>query len=176
MFGVDSDLLNKITEVPQDHSKDVIGGIVFVRRNRQIQRREHFMKSRIILISTMVLLALASAMAADVTGKWIATAPGAQGQGDSSITLIFKVDGNNVTGTLNNTQMPGEVAISEGKISGDDISFSLMRKIGETEMKIVWKGKISENEIKFTREAQGGMAGGPGGEAPAPAIIAKRAN
>jgi hypothetical protein len=130
------------------------------------------MKSKIILVGTMVLLALASAMAADVTGKWIATIPGAQGQGDANVTLVFKADGNNLTGTLNNSQMPGEVAISEGKISGDNISFSLMRKIGETDMKIVWKGKISGNEIKFTREAQGGAGGG----APAPEIIAKRAS
>jgi hypothetical protein len=130
------------------------------------------MMSKIILVGTMVLLALASAMAADVTGKWTATIPGAQGQGEASVTLVFKADGNNLTGTLNNSQMPGEVAISEGKISGDDISFSIMRKIGETDMKIAWKGKISGNEIKFTREAQGGAGGG----APSPEIIAKRAN
>jgi hypothetical protein len=137
-------------------------------------KEKHLMMSKIISISFIVLLALASAMAADVTGKWTATIPG--GQGDSTVTLVFKADGNNLTGTLNNTQMPGEVAISEGKISGDNISFSLMRKIGETEMKIVWKGKIAGNEIKFTRETQGGAAGGPGGGAPAPEIIAKRAN
>jgi opacity protein-like surface antigen len=136
------------------------------------RRRKYLMKKQIVLIGAMVLLALASAMAADVTGKWIATVPGGQGQGESSVTLIFKVDGNSVTGTLNNTQMPGEVAINEGKLDGDNISFSLMRKIGENEMKIVWKGKVSGNEIKFTREAQGGAGGG----APTPEIIAKKAN
>jgi hypothetical protein len=133
------------------------------------------MKGKIFLIGVMVLLVLASAWAADVTGKWTATIPGAQGQGDSTVTLVFKADGNKLTGTLDNTQMPGEIAISEGKINGDDISFAIMRKMGETEMKIVWKGKISGNEIKFVRETQGGM-GGPGGGAPSPTIIAKKAN
>ncbi len=134
------------------------------------------MRGKLISITAVVLLACASAWAADVTGKWIAKAPGAQGQGDSEIVLVFKVDGEKLTGTLNNSQMPGDVVINEGKISGDDISFSLMRKMGETEMKVVWKGKISGDEIKFTRAAQGGMAGGGGGGAPtAQEIIAKRA-
>jgi hypothetical protein len=141
------------------------------------RRRGYFMKSKIISIGAVVLFALTSAWAADVTGKWIAHAPGGQGQGDSEITLVFKVDGNSLTGTLNNSLMPGDVSINEGKVNGDDISFSLMRKFGESEMKVVWKGKISGDEIKFTREAQGGMAGGPGGGAGAAAteIIAKRA-
>jgi hypothetical protein len=135
------------------------------------------MKGKFISTAAIVLLALTSAWAAEVTGKWIAHAPGGQGQGDSEITLVFKVDGDNLTGTLNNSLMPGDVAINEGKISGDDISFSLIRKFGENEMKVVWKGKLSGDEIKFTREAQGGMAGGPGGGGGAPPteIIAKRA-
>jgi hypothetical protein len=147
------------------------------RRDDIYRRRKHFMKGKIISIGAVVLLALASAWAADVTGKWIAHAPGAQGQGDSEITLVFKVDGENLTGTLNNSLMPGDVVLNEGKLSGDDISFSLVRKFGENEMKIVWTGKISGDEIKFTRVAQGGMAGGPGGGGGAPPteIIAKRA-
>ncbi|HTY61802.1 MAG TPA: hypothetical protein VMG30_06050 [Acidobacteriota bacterium] len=133
------------------------------------------MKAKVISIAAIVLLALASAWAADVTGKWIAHVAGAQGQGDSDITLIFKADGDNLTGTLNNSMMPGDVAIEEGKINGDDISFSIKRKFGESEMKIVWKGKVSGDEIKFTRATEGGMAGGPGGGAAAsPEIIAKR--
>src|SRR5512135_2249870 len=118
------------------------------------------MSSKIFSISAMVLLTLAAAWAADVTGKWVAKVPGAQGQGDSEITLVLKADGDKLSGTLNNSLMPGDVAIDEGKISGDDVSFSLMRKMGETEMKVVWKGKISGDEIRFTRAAQGGMAGG----------------
>lgn len=136
------------------------------------------MKGKIISIAVVVLLALTSAWAADVAGKWIAKAPGGQGGGESEITLVFNVDGEKLTGTLNNSQMPGDVVINDGKISGDDISFSLMRKMGEMEMKVVWKGKISGDEIKFTRGTEGGMAGGPGGGGGAAAsteIIAKRA-
>jgi hypothetical protein len=141
------------------------------------KRRKHFMKSKLFAIGAIVLLALASAWAADITGKWIAHVPASQGMGESDITLVFKVDGDKLTGTLNNSLMPGDVAINEGRIGADDISFSLSRKFGENELKVVWKGKVSGNEIRFTREVQGGTPGGSEGNfRPSTEIIAKRAN
>jgi len=133
-----------------------------------------------LLIGALILTVfVVSAWAADVAGKWIAEAPG--GQGTAEITLIFKVAGTTLTGTLDNSQMPGAIEIN-GEIKGDDISFHLLRKFGENEMKIVWKGKVVGDEIHFTREIEGGMTGGgPGGGggagegAAAPEIIAKRA-
>jgi len=121
------------------------------------------MKIKIYAITFFALLVLmASAFAADFAGKWIARA------GDVDITLTFKVDGNTLTGTVDNPQA-GPTDIKEGKIDGDTISFIVVRKMGETEMKISWKGKASGEEIKFTREAIGGQGGG------AMEIIAKRA-
>ena len=136
------------------------------------------MKNRIFSSGAVILLVLlASAWAADVTGKWIAK--GSTQQGDFQITLVFSVDGTKVTGTLDNSQMPGAIAINEGKLNGDEISFFILRKMGESEMKVVWKGKIAGDEIRFTRGVEGGMMGGPGGGAgdgaPAEEIIAKRA-
>lgn len=116
----------------------------------------------------MVLMALTSAWAADVTGKWVAHVPGAQGQPDSDITLVFKVDGDKLTGTINNSQTPGDVELNEGKINGDEVSFSLIRKFGDTGFKVIWKGKISGDEIKFTRATDGF----PGGDTE---IVARRA-
>ena len=112
----------------------------------------------------VLLTLLATAWAADVAGKWTAEAQGA------TITLTFKVDGNNLTGTVDNSQA-GPTDIKDGKINGDDISFHVVRKMGESEIKIEWKGKIAGDEIKFKRQTQGGM-GGPGGGAEE--IIAKR--
>ena len=127
------------------------------------------LRHRIVPAGAIVLLALTSAWAADVAGKWTAHVPAAQGQGESDITLVFNVAGDTLTGTLNNSLVPGDVEIKEGKISGDEVSFSLMRNIGGTEMTVVWKGKISGDEIKFTRTAQGGPGGAP------TEIVAKRA-
>jgi hypothetical protein len=126
----------------------------------------HYMKNKILFIAAIAILGLSYAWSADVSGKWTAQAQGAD------ITLTLKADGAALTGTLNNSQS-GQVDIKDGKIEGDDISFYVVRKIGESEMKITWKGKVAGDEIKFKREVQGGM-GGPGGGA-AEEIVAKRA-
>ena len=141
------------------------------------------MKGKIFSFCVIALLALIStAWAADVNGKWIAKVAGTQGQEDSEIILTFKADGAKVTGTLNNSIMPGDVEIKEGKLEGDKISFSLNRNIAQRDMKVVWKGTVSGDKIKFTRGIEGGMGGqgggmgGQGGQAPAsPEIIANRA-
>ena len=127
------------------------------------------MTRRIISTGAFVVLTVTSAWAADVAGKWTARVPAAQGQAESEITLVFKVADDKLTGTLNNSVMAGDVEIKDGKVTGDEVSFSLMRNIGGTEMTVVWKGKISGDEIKFTRSAQGGAGGAP------TEIIAKRA-
>jgi autotransporter translocation and assembly factor TamB len=127
------------------------------------------MKTKHILVGAVVLLTLsACAWAADVAGKWATQAQGAE------ITLTFKVDGNTLTGTVDNSQA-GPADIKEGKINGDEISFAVVRKMGESEIKIMWKGKVAGDEIKFKREVQGGGGmGGPGGGGAAEEIVAKR--
>jgi len=129
------------------------------------------MKVRLFSAAVVCVLTAVPALAADVAGKWTGQVPAAQGQAESTITFVFKVDGENLTGTINNTQQPGDVELKEGKVTGDDITFSLTRNIGGTDMKGVWQGKIAGDEIKFTRSVAG--AGGPGGGA-ATEITAKR--
>ena len=121
------------------------------------------MKFKMLSIGAVVLVALlASAWAADVTGKWTAQVPGRQGATET--TFNFKVEGANLTGTVSGPQ--GDNPISDGKVSGDDISFTVKMSFGGNEIKMLYKGKVSGNEIKFTREREGGMTGAPGGGAP----------
>jgi hypothetical protein len=142
------------------------------------------MKTKVLLVGLVVLLALSVAYAADVTGKWVAETQGRNGP--TQTTFVFKVDGSTLTGTMQGA-MGDPAEISEGKVEGDNISFVVVRKFGENEMKMTWKGKVSGDEIKFTREFQmpaggfggpgGGGAGGGGGRGPGgppPEIIAKR--
>jgi hypothetical protein len=130
----------------------------------------HLMNKKIILLGLVILIMTAATLwAADITGKWKAQAQG------SDITLDFKVNGTTLTGTIENSQMPGPVEIKDGKIDGDNVSFTILRKFGETEMKIVWKGTVAGQEIKFKREVAGGGMGGPGGGA-AEEIVARRSN
>lgn len=119
------------------------------------------MKVKILLIGIAALLVLlASAWAADVNGKWVAQVQGRQGTVEN--TFNFKAEGTTLTGTVTTPQ--GESTISEGKVSGDEISFVVVRKRQDgSEMKMLYKGKVAGDEIKLTREFQGGMMGGPGG-------------
>jgi hypothetical protein len=108
----------------------------------------------------------ASAFAADVNGKWTAQMPGRQGN-TMEVTFNFKADGSTLTGTMSNPR--GEVPIQEGKIDGDNISFSQTFERGGNSMKILYKGKVSGDTIQFTRQRDGG-------EGQAQSFTAKRAN
>jgi hypothetical protein len=98
------------------------------------------------------LLAM-TAMAADISGKWTAEMPGRGGQTREQ-TFNFKVDGNTLTGTVSGRQ--GDVAISDGKIDGDQVSFTQTMEFNGNTMKMIYKGTISGDSIKFTRTREGG--------------------
>lgn len=132
------------------------------------------MRNKLFFISIAILLLLpASLCAADdevnIDGKWKCEAAGGQG-GNAKITLTFKVNGNEFTGTLDNDQV-GPAEMKEGKIEGKKVSFHLDRDIQGMKMKIKWVGNITgKDEIKFKREVEmegggfgGGMGGGQGG-------------
>jgi len=111
------------------------------------------MKMRIVgsLLAVLAVFAL-TALAADVSGKWVAQVPGRGGQ-TREVTFTFKVDGDKLTGTMS-TPM-GEREISEGKVSGDEISFSMVMSFGGNEVRMLYKGKVEGDQIKFTRQVEG---------------------
>jgi len=111
---------------------------------------------RISFLACLGLLGLlaVAASAADVTGKWAAEVAG-EGNQKMNITFNLKAEGDKVTGSVLMVLSgnSGEFGISEGKISGNQISF----KQAMDEMTILYKGTISDGEIKFTRERADGQ-------------------
>jgi enterochelin esterase-like enzyme len=95
-----------------------------------------------------------------IAGKWIVK------DGDSDLKFDFKVDGSRLTGTIENTRMPGAVEIKDGTIEGDNISFSYERKMGEQGFTMKWTGTLSGDELKLKRSLGGGMGGFGGGGMP----------
>jgi hypothetical protein len=87
------------------------------------------------------------AIAADIDGKWVAQVPGRDGQTREQ-TYTFKADGEKLTGTVGG--MRGDTPISDGKISGSDISFVVVRNFNGNEFRQEYKGKVSGNELKLT--------------------------
>ena len=105
-----------------------------------------------IACSVVLSLAFAGlAHAADVSGKW--TASFETQIGTQNYTYEFKVSGQNLTGTAKS--MSGETQIAEGKVVGDDITFVENLVFQDMPLRIVYKGKISGDEIKFTRDVAG---------------------
>jgi hypothetical protein len=90
--------------------------------------------------------------AADVTGKW-------KSEFDTQIghlkyTYELKADGEKLTGKafreLEGTKTTIEIV--EGKVKGDEVSFVEPIKVQDQEIRIEYKGKLSGDEIKFTRK------------------------
>jgi hypothetical protein len=106
---------------------------------------------------TLLLLAVFAftALAADVTGTWKGTAE--TPNGNIERTFVFKVDGSKLTGTTS-SQMFGESKIEEGKIEGDNLSFTVNVKYEGNEVKVNYTGKVNGNEMKLHVEADGGFS------------------
>lgn len=108
------------------------------------------MLKTIWIVCFAIAMLAVTAAAADVTGKWSGQVPS---RGEAMVaTFTFKVDGNKLTGTMTGPQ--GEVALQEGKVSGDQISFTTMGGSA----KILFQGTVAGNEIKMTRTREGGQA------------------
>ena len=107
-----------------------------------------------IALASLSLALAGSAWSADTTvaGKW-------QGEFDSQIgvqkyTYEFKVAGTNLTGRAIGIRDEGtnNVAITEGKIIKDEISFVEPLKFDDNDVRIEYTGKVSGDEIKLHRK------------------------
>ena len=108
---------------------------------------------RLLLALALLGASVSTVLAADVNGKWVAQMPGRNNQ-VMEVTLTLKADGEALTGAMSSPR--GETPIAEGKISGDDISFTQTMQFGENKVKLLYKGKVSGDEIRFTRQREGG--------------------
>ena len=97
-------------------------------------------------------LLVALAMAADISGKWTGDMPGRGGE-TASTTFTFKADGEKLTGTMTGPQ--GEIPLQEGKVAGNQISFSTTLDFGGNSVKIVYKGTLTGDQMKMSREREG---------------------
>ncbi len=94
-------------------------------------------------------LSAATALAADVTGTWTASAQ--TPNGDFQLTFTFKQDGANLTGTVLG---PGgdPIAISNGKVDGDKFTFD----VSFNGMTIHHDCTVSGDEIKMSTKTDSG--------------------
>ena len=108
------------------------------------------MKTRITLLT--LAIASISALAADITGTWKAEFETQRGL--QKYTFTLKQDGTNVTGkaSVETGDQKRDAEFKDGKVEGDTVTFVEPLKIQDNEINIAYTGKISGNEIKFTRK------------------------
>jgi len=109
----------------------------------------------LIKLAACAMLALAvTAQAEDkpnAAGTWTWTVPGRNGGADRKATLKLKVDGEQVTGTIATTGGQGgggDTAIADGKLKGEEISFTVTREFNGNKFVQKYNGKVSGDSIK----------------------------
>ena len=108
------------------------------------------MKTQSTLLALVALPCFA--FAADVTGTWKAEFETQRGL--QKYTFMLKQDGTSVTGKAS-AERDGEkreADLKEGKIEGDAVTFVEPLSIQGNDLRITYTGRISANEIKFTRK------------------------
>jgi len=108
------------------------------------------MTSRRVFLATLAFAAAAAVvLAADFNGAWTASIETQIGV--QNYTFTFKVDGEKLTGRAKSAFANADTEITEGVVKGDDISFVENLVYQGMPLRIVYKGKISGDEITFTR-------------------------
>jgi hypothetical protein len=74
--------------------------------------------------------------------------------GEAPVSLTLKADGATLTGTTTGPD-GSETKIADGKIDGNNLSFSVTFDFGGMPLTIGYKGVLAGNQIKFTLDVFG---------------------
>jgi len=86
----------------------------------------------------------------DPTGTWTWTTPGRNGGPDRKSTLKLKLEGDKLKGKLSSPRQGQvtETEITEGKVKGEEISFTVTREFNGNKFTQKYTGKLSADTIK----------------------------
>jgi hypothetical protein len=119
------------------------------------------MTKKLLFLATILLVGSLALMAADVSGKWTFEQPGRGGNPGRPVTITLKADGSTLTGTMPAGGRGGAgdpVAISDGKVDGNNVSFTVKREFNGNTMITKYEGTVNGDEmkLKITRNGQDG--------------------
>jgi hypothetical protein len=110
---------------------------------------------RLITRATQALACLAllvtmsvTAQAADVNGTWTWTTPARGNAPERTSILKLKTEGDKLTGTINGRQGQEDIKITDGKVTGDEVTFKVSRERNGNTFTQKYTGKISGDTIK----------------------------
>jgi hypothetical protein len=105
------------------------------------------------LVATLaLLLAAAPARAADVDGKWTGSLDTPMGA--VQVGFNFKADGAMLTGTTTGPD-GSEIAIKNGKIDGDKITFLVSIDFGGMSLDLNYEGVVKKDTVELTLDVMG---------------------
>jgi len=110
------------------------------------------MTKKLLLVVTIALVFAFAVMAADATGKWTYEQPGRGGGPARQVTITLKQDGNKLTGSVPGFGRGGDappIEIQDGKVDGNNVSFSVKRQTQNGEFVTKYEGTISGDEMKL---------------------------
>jgi len=109
------------------------------------------MKNLITLLT--FAFASLSALGADVSGTWKAEFETQRGL--QKYTFTLNQEGTNVSGKANveMTDRKREAEFKDGKMDGDTVTFVELLSVRGNDIRITFTGKVTGDEIKFTRQA-----------------------
>jgi len=109
-----------------------------------------------IVVSVIVALALmlvaVPARAADVDGKWTGSLDTPMGA--VQVGFTFKADGTTLTGSSTGPD-GSELAIKNGKIDGDKVSFMLSIDFGGMALDLNYSGVVKADSMEMTLDVMG---------------------
>jgi hypothetical protein len=112
--------------------------------------------TKILLGAALVLGAMTQAQAqdkkADPTGTYIWTQPGRNGGADRTNTLVLKLAGDKLTGSVTSPGRGGAAStptdITDGKLAGAAVSFNVVRDFNGNSMTNKYSGTLADGAIK----------------------------
>jgi opacity protein-like surface antigen len=111
------------------------------------------MKIVVSLVAALALMLVAApARAADVDGKWTGSLDTPMGAVEVGFNL--KADGTTLSGTTTGPD-GSEIAIKNGKIEGDKISFLVSIDFGGMALDLNYTGVVMADQIAFTLDVAG---------------------
>ena len=99
------------------------------------------MRTHSTLVVACLVLGPLLSYAADISGQWKGQYRG--DHGPAEILFQFKQHGERLTGKA------GEVPIREGKVTGDDVAFAAVGKVGKREVRITYTGKLNKDVLEL---------------------------
>ncbi|MFO1498590.1 MAG: hypothetical protein U1G07_09390 [Verrucomicrobiota bacterium] len=112
----------------------------------------------LLALSAVTRVQAADEKKADASGTWTWTVPGRDGGPGRQSTAKLKVEGDKLMGTVSSPGRQGaeprETAIENGKVKGDEISFTVTREFQGNKFTQKFMGKVSGDSIKGKIESE----------------------